>query len=182
MMSSSNRSTKTLFIFIICLTANGCSSGQSSLAPQGDIIAESDVGEKIIIKPATVSVSIFDKEKKALDLEKSNAESMGQYNTCIANLDSSTCWEIWGKDMVDAKTISDTRLLPKMKTVRYRTISVDVDGHKTASDYLSVTCLPDGKQEDRIRWDKLVDGATNVTVDNTVGSYAINQLCKRYGN
>jgi hypothetical protein len=170
-----NMSTKSLLCtaFISAIVV-GCS---------GDITATSDIGEKIIIKPSSVTSSPYDKQTQINDLEEKNKSWLENYQYCVSNsgLDQATCASMSGEKPVSDESIASIRALPEMKTLRYRTIFIDVNGDKKAGSYESVTCLPNGTTDERMKWDELIDGVSDIHDDNSAGSRAIKELCKRFG-
>jgi hypothetical protein len=166
---------KILYASMVLACVTGCGAR--------DISVDSDVGEKIIIKPDSITTSIYNNEAQADKLEQRSKTSMAGYYNCMntTGLGTSGCWGIYKFNYTDKETLSLIRSLPKMKKVKYRTIFIDVNGDKTASDYKFITCLPKGTKEDRIKWDSVIEGSTNIVEDSTIGSIATQELCKRYG-
>jgi hypothetical protein len=167
---------RSLIFSILIISISGCSSG--------DISVTSDIGEKIIIKSSSITALPYDKAGQIDALKKGNAEKMDGYQSCVerGGITPTDCWEIWGEKIVGEETFSKINALPKMKTIRYRTIFVDINGDKKASGYETVTCIPDGTEENRKKWSETINGVSNILQDSTVANIAIQELCKKYGN
>jgi hypothetical protein len=164
-----------LIVIVVAITVAGCKAA--------DILVTSDIGEKIIIKSSSVTVTVYDNEKSARRMEEFNANAMVRYNNCVqlTTVGREGCWNIHSTGMYSENSILDTWNMPPMKEIQYRTIFIDVNGDKTASDYKTVVCLPGDSIENRKRWHSLIKLGTDFSASNTIMDISKRELCDKFG-
>ena len=170
----------------------GCSS---------DIVVEDDVGQKIVIKESAVEVTVMgppELRQRAIEWTK---QKRGAFNAskdlrdCKLELPAASCNKIYGSSVK-----SQQMELNKLKAllaraaregvyfnkVRYRPISVDLNGNKIPGIYDEIFCTPskfDSSQKDLIS--KLADSLaleTPVTGSNYVAEITRLKVCTKYGS
>ena len=174
----------------------GCSSG--------DISVKSDVGEEYLVKEGSVKTLTFDADmydRKYLRFEEKNVAMIEKlYSKCLNGLSVGECEDLVGSqslrtglwdDLDNIKQAVETlKTLPPASLIRFRTIDTDVNGDKTASNYWSVVCVPDGTQEEREDWGSVFhqileddgkDYKNNIADDGLVVSLVRRKVCEKYG-
>lgn len=175
----------------------GCSSG--------DISVKSDVGEKYLVKEASVDVTDFPTSGVLKTLRDSvrNITNLrdNQVSDCLKthpSLGKTGCLEIsaqfedtfTSQISKEQNRIQVLETLPVTRLVTFRTVNTDVNGDKSASDYWNVACIPDGTQEERKKWSEVLievlddtkeDYKTNLADDGSVAASVRKKVCEKYG-
>ena len=160
-----------------------------------DIKVTSDVGEVSIVKESAVTTYPFDLSNADTVMSEWLERTTKYLKECSPGLSVKTCSDIYGSSIRDASiNIEMIKQMPTIIMVKYRTIDTDVNGDKTASGYKYVSCIPDGKTEERVKWAKLindVDGVNakpkkeignNLLNDGLVASSVRREVCEKYGH
>ena len=110
-----------------------------------DVIVKSDLGEEYLVKNDAVYVQPYDKKAPLLAATSNVTTTYGSYQNCLNTLDNDTCTRIYlGQSYEEQLRLM--RYLEafdpsNLRVIKYRQIYTDLNGKKTPSDYLYLTCL-----------------------------------------
>lgn len=118
----------------------------------GDIVVQTDLGEKYIVKKSAVTVTPFTKEDLILlrdsytpvDFCKERLMPKSYLITnafCRENYKRGLEKEMWVEHDKDIETLKKSNLNMVAKEVRFRDIFIDLNGNKNPGSYKTVLCL-----------------------------------------
>ena len=161
-----------------------------------DLTVTSDLGEKAIIKESAVTRLPFDSKEARDNASATMARVVNGTNECTSTsgLDQSRCWGIYNSGseyenaqaMLQALDVFD-KSGAKIWTVKYRQITVDLNGNKEAdSKYSEINCIPKSMKPELVAAAKRVAEVARLPIpdDSKTGSVASAigiAVCERYG-
>ena len=178
--------------FLPLLLLAGCVTRK----PPTDITVKSDLGEKTVVKKSAVTSYQFDLVNADSHTRKwLNVGTKGRDKCASGILSWSKCDEIYGDGIYEKEeNLKTIKSMPDITVVKYRTIDTNVNGDKTASGYKYVACIPEGEDQERVKWAELIndiDGVNanpkkkignNLLNDGLVASSVQIKVCEKYGN
>jgi len=149
-----------------------------------DIVAKSDYGEEIIIKPSSIS-----HEEAGLGSWLSSATARvtaiySDYYDCIAkNYGELLCRQSWldkERDFIDKKNTLESlqkRVGSPLIKARYRALVKDVNNNKAASEWTEIYCTKKSVTKEEKNLLVAINDWNIPQEDGTVGAAAISGVC-----
>lgn len=154
----------------------------------GDLTVKNDVGERVIVKKSTVKAYPYGNRFASIYLRDSQQKA---YKTCL-EVGGPWCEEVHKKyaDREIERNKPIQAWLDKgitLRRVKYRTISIDLNGYKKVSGYRTVYCMPDDfnwVNHEIVKKARKVMGFNLVTAanrDRTFEDRVELEVCNRFG-